>query len=312
LGERLFFDKRLSADGSVSCATCHAPDRAFSDGKPVSVGVGGLKGTRNAPSLLRVADHSSFFWDGRQSALESQVLEPIYNEREHGLKDSVALVAALEQALSYVDDFRSIYPDGISERSVASALASYVRSLSLSLSPSRFDRFQAGQVTALTGAERQGLEIFRGAAHCSSCHAIDGANASLTDNKFHSLSVGMGALAPTLAKSTSRAASLTQEQRYRLIASDAQISALGRFNVSGNPADIGKYRTPSLRNVAVTAPYMHDGSVATLEEAVELELYYRSAQQERLVILTPRERADLLAFLRTLTSESLQKKQGNP
>lgn len=309
VGERLFFDKRLSADGTVSCASCHKPELAFSDGLSVSVGIGGKKGTRNAPSLLQTAGQTSFFWDGRQPTLERQVLEPFFNEREHGLRDTASLISIVAGDPALVSEFKAIYPQGVSQEAISSALAAYVRSLAPA--PSRFDRYWKGrEQAALNGAERQGLDLFRGAAQCATCHSIREGDAPLTDNKFHSLSVGLVGLAPTLAKAATKAMNLDAEQRYRLITSDAQIGALGRFNVTRNPADIGKYRTPSLHNVAVTAPYMHDGSVATLEEAVELELYYRSTQQGRLVILTPREKADLLAFLKTLTSEPREKKQG--
>lgn len=309
LGEQLFFDKRLSADGSISCASCHQPERAFTDALAVSVGTRGQKGTRNAPTLVNTALQASFFWDGRREKLEDQVLDPFVNAREHGLRDARQLVALVDADASYRSQFAAIFPGSeVNPANIASAIAAYVRSLSAG--SSRFDRFwTGGDHAALSESERRGFEVFRGPGQCASCHAIEKPHASFTDNKFHSVGIGMAKLGGQIGAAAERSMRAAGAERDALIGTDAAVAALGRFNVTGNPADIGKYRTPGLRNVALTAPYMHDGSVPTLDEAVELELYYRSAQQGRPMVLTAREKADLVAFLRALTSESSESKQ---
>jgi cytochrome c peroxidase len=306
LGEALFFDSRLSADGTVSCATCHRPDTAFADGKAVSVGIRGQAGTRNAPSLFNVRDQVTFFWDGRAATLEQQVIEPFTNQREHGFPGLAALVdqVRLDQALAtrFKEQFGGTPIDG---GQIAIAVAAFVRSLEPK--PSTFDRYWTSKDrTVLPDAARRGLDLFTGRAQCSTCHVLAAERPRFTDDRFHSLGIGHERLAESLSRSTRVAMASIPSEIGALLSADAQVAALGRFNVTRKPADIGKYRTPSLRNVAVTAPYMHDGSVSTLEEAVDLEIYYRSGQIGRPIILTPQERRDLVAFLHSLTSDSFK------
>ena len=305
IGARLFSDKRLSVDGTVSCASCHLPEKAFSDGRTVAIGVGGLTGARNTPSLTTASLHRVFSWEGRHTTLESQVLAPLRNAREHGFASDEQIVAALSKATDYPQLFRA----SLSIEAIAKELAQYV--VTLSASDSRFDRYWFGkEKTAFGEPERRGLEFFRGPAGCTACHKLDETSAPFTDDKFHALGAIPAALKQSLASSAMRAANASQAELQELITSDPAVAALGRFNVTKRPADIGRYRTPSLRNVAVTAPYMHDGSVATLEEAVELEIYYRGIEQGRPLLLSPAERRDLVAFLRALTSETYEQAQG--
>jgi cytochrome c peroxidase len=306
LGRRLFFDIRLSRDGSISCASCHMPEKAFSDGRRVSRGIGGQDGTRNTPSLLNVAYNLTEFWDGRRPSLEAQALDPLTNPLEHGLRDDAELLDRIRSDPTYIAEFRTAFGvDGTSITSdhVASALASYERTLLAGDSP--FDRFvYKHHRTAIDASAERGLAIFRGAAQCSSCHIIGQESALFTDNQFHSVDVGMPRIASRLAALTKRVVE-TRNAGARIdaaILSDPDIAELGRFVVTFDPADIGKFRTPSLRNVALTAPYMHDGSVPTLEEAVERELYVHTDQSGRPLILTPQEKADLVSFLKSLTS----------
>lgn len=306
LGKKLFFDPRLSGDGRVNCASCHQPERAFSDGLAVAKGIGQRLGTRNTPSLLNVAFNQSQFWDGRRPDLESQAIDPLFNPREHGLRDPQALLAILRREPDYAEAFRSAFPaspGSIAIEQVGQAIAAFERTLLAGNSP--FDRyFFKGEKAALSPAAARGLALFRQDAQCAACHSIGATHALFADDKFHSLGMGLRRLGPDLARITlrlvnarARGASVDQT-----VLTDEEIAALGRFAVTLDPADIGKFRTPSLRNVAQTAPYMHDGSVATLEEAVDLELYYRSTQADRLLILTPLEKADLVEFLKSLTS----------
>jgi cytochrome c peroxidase len=234
LGERLFRDQRLSADGKVSCATCHAPNRAFTDGLPVSVGLGERKGTRNSPTLLNVTEHDSFFWDGRRATLEEQVLDPFLSAAEHGLESTSHLVNLVAADASYRNEFDRLYPsEGVDRTAIAKAIATYIRSLAPG--PSRFDRAAHGDPSALTRSEARGLELFKGPADCASCHSISGNRASFTDNEFHSLAVGMEKLGARLAETALRASNAMPAERDKLITSDSAVAALGRFNVTGAP-----------------------------------------------------------------------------
>lgn len=306
LGQTLFHDARLSRDGSISCSSCHKPDHAFSDARNVSQGIYGQLGTRNTPSLLNVVYNASEFWDGRQPSLEAQALDPLTNPLEHGLKDDTELINRIRADPTYLADFRTAFgTDGalITGDQVAQALASYERTLLAGDSP--FDRFQYGHdPVALDPSAQRGLALFRGSAQCSSCHIIGERSALFTDNLFHNVNVGLLRIASRLAALTTRVATLRNAGARidATILSDPDIAELGRFVVTLDPNDIGKFRTPSLRNVALTAPYMHDGSVPTVEEAVERELYVHSNQLGRPLILTPQEKADLVAFLNALTS----------
>jgi cytochrome c peroxidase len=300
LGRRLFFDARLSANGKVSCASCHQPDQAFADGRRTAVGVEERRGTRNTPSLLNAAFQSSQFWEGRRGSLEEQVLDPLVSPVEHGLPDKAALLDLIRADASYVREFGL----EVQARHVARALAAFVRSLALG--GSAFDRhLYGGERAALSDSAARGLDLFRGRARCTDCHTIGERDASFSDGRFHAVGIGLDRIAPKLAALAARVVRMPQTEVDALVALDGEVAALGRFLVTRDPADIGKFRTPSLRNVALTAPYMHDGSVATLEEALDHELYYRGRLQGRPLVLTPAEKRDLIAFLRSLTSLSL-------
>ena len=306
LGEQLFFDTRLSADGKVSCATCHRPDHAFSDGLPVATGTTGLHGTRNTPSLLDVAQQHSLFWDGRRPSLESQSLDPMLNPVEHGLRDEADLLARVRADDRYASAFRALWgvdANGTTPQHMAQALAAYERTLVSAATP--FDRFRAGDTAALPLQARRGWQLFSDRAQCTRCHAVEGNRPLFTDHQFHSLAVGLRRIERKLPALTERLVQWRSEGRPvdHVLLNDADVAALGRFVFTLAPADIGKFKTPVLRNVALTAPYMHDGSVATLTDAVELELYYRGTQDGRPLILTPSEREDLVAFLNALTSD---------
>lgn len=250
--------------------------------------------------------HETQFWDGRRSSLEEQAAEPFVNPVEHGLPNHAALLARLRTDRSYVEDFQKTFgsADPISMEHVTQALASFVRSLASG--DSAFDRYlYAGERSALSASAERGLELFRGRAQCATCHKIGERSATFTDNQFHSVGVGLEAVAPKLATLASRIARTSRDDVGPLISGDPEVSALGRFVITRDPADIGKFRTPTLRNVALTAPYMHDGSVPTLEEAVDRELYYRGQTLGRPLVLTPAERRDLVSFLQSLTSSAL-------
>lgn len=307
LGKKLFQDTRLSADGKISCAECHKPERAFTDGRTVSQGIHGQVGTRNAPSLFNVGYLTSLFWDGRRTKLEDQAKDPFVNAREHGLPNHEEILKVIRNDTVYVEAFHEAFKvdaGNIQLEHVVKALANFERSLLSGGSP--FDRYYyAGDKKAFSIPARQGLEIFQGKARCIACHTFDAHSALFTDNAFHSLGVGFDTIAPRLAETTKQVVTASTREIDHMIISQPEIAGLGRFVVTHKPVDIGRFRTPSLRNVALTAPYMHDGSVATLEEALDLEIYYRTQESGRPILITPQEKAALLAFLRSLTSENL-------
>ena len=250
LGRQLFFDTRLSRDGSLSCASCHDPRRAFADGLAIAVGIDGRHGRRNAPALINRGYGRAFFWDGRANSLEEQVVKPIEDPNELG--------SPLIEAAARV---------GVPATDIARALASFVRSI-LS-GNSRFDRFINGDRQALTTDEQEGLQLFRGKGNCAACHL----GPNLTDEKLHNTGVAW------------RGQALVD-------------AGAGR----------GDFKTPTLREVARTAPYMHDGSLTTLDDVVEF--YDRGGRsnrsmdpQIRPLALSIEEKRQLVAFLRTLAGE---------
>jgi cytochrome c peroxidase len=226
LGRQLFGDTRLSRDGRISCASCHDPARAFTKPEPVSPGVFGRRGHRNAPTLVNRAWGRAFFWDGRADTLEAQVLMPIEDPNEMDLP--------LAEASRRV---------GVPVAEIGYALATYLRSLMSG--DSAFDRFSAGERRALTPLEQDGLRLFRGRGNCTVCHV----GPNLSDEKFHNTGV---AWAPASDGNPVNGRFLDE----------------GRAGISGAPSERGAFKTPTLRDIGRTAPYMHDGSMATLEEVV--------------------------------------------
>lgn len=305
LGKQLFNDPSLSADGTVRCASCHIPEKAYADGRATAVGVYGRVGTRNTPSLLSVeiAKEGAFFWDGRRTVLEQAVLDPITNSVEMGLRDQTQLMQRIAQNGTYRAAFAQAFPthhDALTPDEVGVALATYIRSLTPP--ESAFDRYLHGDRAALNPRAQLGLALFKGKAGCAECHRLDGAPPVLTDHTYHRTGVGLDRITANLPALTGSviARSLQGSAIGDRVATHADEAQLGRFNVTLEPADIGLFRTPSLRGVSHTAPYMHDGSVATLEEAIDREVYYRSLQAGRPLNLSVEDRLDLAEFLRAL------------
>jgi cytochrome c peroxidase len=288
LGRRLYYDTALSVDNTLSCASCHSPGSGFCDGRPVSSGVHGQKGARNAPTVFNVAYYTTQFWDGRAASLEQQAGGPMANPIEMG-----HTLAGIEQKLnadaSYRAEFKKAFgSDVITIEMVEKSIASFERTIVSGNSP--FDRYMyGGDNKALSASAKRGLEVFRNPkkGDCAVCHTIGDEYALFTDNKFHNLGVG--------AK-----LGMTGE---------VELTDLGRFKVTNNEADKGAFRTPSLRNIALTAPYMHDGSDKNLKETIDFYIgagnsnAYRDKEIHSLDFLTGKERADLLEFLKSLTGE---------
>ena len=243
LGRWLFFDKRLSADDTIACANCHQPDKAFSESTPVSTGIGGQKGTRKAPSFVNLAWTAlpHFFWDGRASSLEEQAGGPMMNPIEMGNENHNAVVQKIRSIAGYAQYFEEAFgtPEITIDR-MTKAIADYDRTRMSGNSP--WDKWRTGGDRDAVSAEvRKGHELFFGNAFCNNCHL----GQNFTDNDFHNLGVGWNPETKTFADE-------------------------GRYAVTKQDEHKGAFKTPSLRDVSKRAPYMHDGSIPTLREVVEL------------------------------------------
>lgn len=314
LGKLLFNDKRFSADGTISCASCHHPDKAFTDGLPVAKGINQQTGPRNTPTAVNAAFYSELFLDGRAKSLETQALGPFANPIEHGLTDLQLIVDVVRRDNNYPGRFKrafNIPGNEIMIETIAKAIASYERTLLAGDSP--FDRYYfAKDRTTLTESAARGLRIFRRKGNCANCHEISWNNALFMDNRFYNIGVGFKRLQPVLDEFIAKLRTGNNPDNIELTAQ--QRSELGRFNVTKVIADIGKFKTPTLRNIALTAPYMHDGSVETLEQVIEY--YDRGGEKNRFLDaaifplhLTDLEKQDLGAFLQSLTSPQYKEKQ---
>ena len=256
LGRKLFSDTSLSMDRSTSCATCHDPAKAFTDGRALAIGIHHAHGSRNSPTLVNAGNGRAFFWDGRADSLEAQALQPMINPKEMGLSD-----AEIEKRT------------GLKVADVTNALASYMRTIRSH--ESRVDYYRAGQTEMLNADEKAGFEIFRGKGQCAPCHG----GPNFTDDRFHNTGVGFG---------------------------NGTNSDEGRFAVSHDERDRAAFKTPTLREVSLTAPYMHDGSLPTLDDVVE---FYskggiRNPNQDprmRPLNLSADEKRQLVAFLKALS-----------
>jgi cytochrome c peroxidase len=284
LGRRLYYDPVLSADKTVSCASCHNPKLGFSDGAPHSTGVGGKKGNRNAPTVWNSAYSTVQFWDGRAPSLEAQASGPMQNpiEMAHTL---TGVEAVLNADPSYRASFESAFgPGPVTMDKVTKAIASFERTVISGNSP--FDRFMyASDKKALSPSAQRGMDIFKDPkkGNCAVCHTIGDKYALLTDNEFHNIGVGVNGR--------------------------GELTDLGRYSVTKLETDRGAFKTPTLRNIAQSAPYMHDGSLKTLKEVVDFYVGggssnpFRDKEIRSLEHLSKQDRADLLAFLESLTGE---------
>jgi len=276
LGKQLYFDKRLSADGTIACVTCHAPDKGFSDGRPTSVGIRGQVGGRNAPVTINRLFSQDQFWDGRAASLEEQALGPVQNPIEMG-NTLDGMAATLSKIKGYQEQFKKVFGTDVSKEGVANAIAAFERSLLCG--NSAFDRFEAGDKKALSESAQRGLALFRGKVNCAKCHT----GFNFTDEGYHNIGVGM----------------------------DKPNPDLGRYNVTKLEVNRGASKTPTLRNIAASAPYFHDGSAKTLDEVIEF--YAKGAvknphlsKEIKPLSLTAQEKGDLVSFLKSLSCPDLK------
>lgn len=264
LGKQLYFDGRLSADGKVSCASCHDPAKGFSNADQFATGVEGKKGGRNSPTVINAAYQKFQFWDGRAKSLEDQALGPIQNPIEMNMTLE-AVVTKLNGIEGYKSQFQKVFGSDVTSDGIAKAIAAYERTVLSGDAP--YDKFKAGDASALSEAAQRGMKLFFGKANCVACHS----GPNFTDNGFHNIGVGS--------------------------------SDEGRFAISKSAGDKGAFKTPTIREIAKTGPYMHDGSLKTLEEVVAhyVKGGNPNPQLDEEIFplkLTPEESADLVTFMK--------------
>jgi cytochrome c peroxidase len=283
LGWLLYFDKRLSSDNTVSCASCHLTEACFADAAPVSTGIGGQKGGRSAPTVINRAYSTYQFWDGRADSLEAQAVGPVANPIEmtsekDPAKAHASAVAKIKAVPGYVKRFKAAFDsEEVTMSKIAKAIATFERTVLSGNAP--YDRYQEGDKKALTESQVRGMNVFFNKAACDSCHL----GFNFTDGSYANIGIGM----------------------------DRPNPDLGRFNVSGKTDDKGAFKTPTLREIAATAPYMHDGRYKTLEEVVD---HYNKGGiknptlDERLkpLNLTDQDKKDLVEFMKSLSGEGWQ------
>lgn len=317
LGDRLFHDARFSADGKVSCSTCHDKTKGFTDNLRVSKGFRDLTGTRNAPTVINAAYYTSMFWDGREPDLEGQSKQPPINPVEGGLPDHTPILKTIRGDKEYQAAFKEVFgvaAKDISMEHVAMAIASFERTVIAG--DSAFDRYQyGGDKSAMSEEQIRGLEIFRNKGRCVSCHLIEQTQALFTDSRFHNIGIGFKSIQ---GKEAATAAEFIKKKTAGAdvdvtVLTQANMSELGRFAVSENFTQVGAFKTPTLRNIEITQPYMHDGSLETLEDVVD---FYNNGGRVketdpvsgflsggiRPLDLSDEEKSDLVAFMKALTS----------
>jgi len=314
LGEKLFFDARLSVDGTVACSTCHDPSLAFTDGKPVSIGVKGRAGQRNAPTILNALYNNTQFWDGRAKTLEEQAALPIMNPSEMGQPSLDATVAQIAALPEYKQAFRRVFGRPINGTDLVRAIASYERTQFSFDSP--FDHFMAGDKRAISDSAKRGWDLFNSKARCNKCHALSENKRDPTffmDKDFHNIGIGIirhnvVALACKAEQEIDSGKIIDVDQA----AIQSETSVVGRFLVTKQEKDIASFKTPSLRNVLITAPYFHDGSQATLWDVVDHYNHGNGLKDPWLdedmqpLALSESEIDDVVEFLATLTSAPYQ------
>jgi cytochrome c peroxidase len=314
LGRKLFFDRRLSPNGTMSCAMCHVPEQGFTSNElSTPLGVEGRSVRRNAPTSLNVAYHPVLFHDGREETLELQIWGPLLAPNEMANPSIGQVVARLRGLEDYREPFaRAFGARAVTAETIGQAIASYERTLVSG--GSRFDRWRyGGEAAALDAAEQEGFRLFTGKARCAACHLVGERTALFSDFRFHNTGVGWRRVygAPERIRVELAPGVFAEVERKAVDALfEPPLPDLGRYEISRDPADRWAYKTPMLREVALTAPYMHDGSMATLEEVVEFYDGGGGDDPGRDPLLAPlgltaAEKAALVAFLKSLTGEGV-------
>jgi cytochrome c peroxidase len=317
LGQKLFFERRLSADGTVSCSTCHNPDLAFTDRKSTSVGIKGRVGQRNAPTILNALYNKTQFWDGRAKTLEEQAGFPIVNPSEMGHPNLDAAVAQIASVREYQQAFQRVFGRPPNGPDLLRSIASYERT-QLSFD-SAFDQFIVGDNNAIDASAKRGWELFNAQARCNKCHALTDTQrdvAVFMDNDFHN--IGVGIIRHNVVALADQAGKLINSSDTAAIdraAIQHDMSVLGRFLITKQQKDTASFKTPDIRNALVTGPYFHDGSQETLWDVMD---HYNKGdglhnpwldEDIQPLALTENDIDDLVAFLVSLTGATY-KEQG--
>ena len=322
LGEKLYNETRFSTTGEVGCFTCHDPKEGLHRlPLKISEGIEKKTGTRNSPTVINSAYFTTQFWDGRSPDLEDQALHPFINPVEHGLKNHDPILEIVRKDPEYAKAFKEVFGKSgkeITMREVTLAIAAFERTVISGDSP--FDRYYfGGEEDALTEQQKRGFDLFLNEGRCVSCHVIEQTQALFTDNRFHNIGVGINNIqedVPKLASNFLEADRTLSEVDVEVL-TDPRTSELGRFAISHGFDDLGSFKTPTLRNVAVTAPYMHDGSIETLEDVV---VHYNNGGVTevgdpvndflsggiRALNLEEEQIDDLVAFMEALTSPEFE------
>jgi cytochrome c peroxidase len=308
LGRKLYFDPKLSKDGTVACATCHDVTRSFTDLRPASEGIGGKVGRRSAPTTMNAALLASQFWDGRAARLEDQAILPITNSIEMGQPNGDAVLAAIAADASYAPMFQAAYGRAAKYEDVGRAIASFERTLIFLDAP--FDRWLRGDAAAISDAAKRGWVLYNSKGRCQTCHPLNAANPIGSDGRFHNIGVSARhqdfvALAVKALDHLSKNGSTAAIDELAL---GSDTSELGRFVVTRIESDIGGFRTSQLRNVGITGPYMHDGSLVTLWDVMD---HYNKGGETNPYLdggieplaLSETEIDDVVAFMFTLTDQ---------
>ena len=311
LGKRLFFDRRLSVNGTLSCAMCHIPEQGFTQNQlSTPVGLKGRSVKRNSPTLINVAYRKILFFDGREFTLENQVWSPLLNAREMGNVSIGSVIRRLQDLDDYNAGFNKIYADGITATTIGRALAAYERTLIAAGSP--FDQWYFGkQVSAVSKAVKDGFALF--IRHgCGNCHTVEDKHAQFTDDDFHNTGIGYARSMLGQVRETKiiQLAETISIQTSGLFKGDS-LNDLGRYEMTGLATDRWKYRTPTLRNITLTPPYMHDGSLSTLDEVIAFYVnggIVNDGLDEKIkpLKLNSSEIRQLILFLHSLTSPHVQ------
>jgi len=306
LGQALYFEPRLSRDGTVACATCHDVTRGFTDNRPVSEGIDGQLGRRNAPTTMNAALLTEQFWDGRATTVEHQAGMPILNPIEMGMASEEDAFARLAAIPEYVQAFRAAYGRDVNYADLRAAIGAFERTLIFLDAP--FERWMAGDAAAISEEAARGHELYIGKARCVACHPLNAASPLGTDNNYHNIGVAARDrdFESLAAEALRRLRDDPSEAALDELALSTDMSELGRFIVTKNRADIGSFKTEQVRNVGVTAPYMHDGSLQTLWDVMD---HYNKGGEDNpyldggieALALSDAEVDDLVAFLFTLT-----------
>jgi cytochrome c peroxidase len=311
LGRKLFFDRRLSINGTMSCAMCHVPEEGFtSNASKLSIGLEGVSLRRNAPSVLNVAWQTKLFHDGREPSLSSVPWSALLHADEMGNPSPDHLLARLRTWPDYAGRFEQAFGGAAaSKNTLGEAVAAYLRTLVAG--DSRFDQWRyANRTEALTSLEQRGFSVFTGAGRCTACHAINDQSALFADGRFHVTGAGFKPQATSISVELAAGVHTTLKPSDLAAFADPRRPDLGRFDISQQAQDRFAFKTPSLRNVSRTAPYMHDGSLASLEEVVA---FYNQGGDDapgkspllKPLNLTAEDQRALVAFLKSLDSQNL-------